>query len=72
MLPNQTLSKGGALAALTLNAQAGERAPGPARDACMRCGEVRPVALSIPVRCVGEDRVEYATFCKTCAPGVKR
>ncbi len=72
MLPNQFLRKGGALAALTLNARAEERASVPSRDACMRCGRVRPVALAIPVPCVGEDRVEHATFCKTCAPGVKR
>jgi hypothetical protein len=72
MLPTKELSRGGALSALAINAEARGLATALARDVCMRCGEVRPVALSIPVRCIGERRIEQATFCKPCARRVKR
>jgi hypothetical protein len=44
-------------------------------DDCFRCGRRLRVALAIPVEVVeydGGTRIEYATFCASCARRVKR
>lgn len=77
MLPQKTLSKGGAHAALILNAQAGvlpAARPPRHRDVCMRCGLMRAVHSSIVVIAteVDGDRIVEAPLCGGCTRRMSR
>lgn len=73
MLPQKSLSKGGAHAALVLNARAA--APRRVRDICMRCGLTRVVHSSIVVVATdfdGGDRIVEAPLCGNCTRRMER
>jgi|GEM_PF-5892393 len=71
MLPNKELVKGGAHAALLLNATATDFEPAAKREACMRCGRVRAVHSTIVVRCA-EGRTVEAGICGACTRRMSR
>lgn len=70
MLPNKELSKGGAHAALVLNAGA-PTAEQRRAEVCLRCGAKRVPHSSIVVRCA-EGRIVEAPLCGACSRRMSR
>ncbi len=75
MIPQIGYSFDGAQAALTRHAYAaasGEQPPAKMpREVCMKCGRLRPVASTIPIRCAGQG-IEFAPLCPSCSREVSR
>jgi hypothetical protein len=75
MLPSKEFAKGGAHAALMLNAFVAETAPARrVTDACTRCGLVRVVHSSIIVIAAEVDgsRIVEAPLCGSCTRRMSR
>lgn len=71
MIPNKELSKGGAHAALVLNAGATPAAAQRRPEVCLRCGQKRVPHSSIVVRCA-EGRIVEAPLCGACSRRMSR
>ena len=71
MLPSKKLSKGGAHAALVLNAGAAPTAEQRRAEVCLRCGAKRVPHSSIVVRCAEGRNVE-APLCGACSRRMSR
>jgi hypothetical protein len=71
MLPQKSLSRGGAHAALMLNAGASPADAAPRAEVCLRCGLKRVPHSSIVIVCA-EGRTVEAPLCGRCARRMSR